>query len=237
MDVDRGGTAGAALGRDEAGVALLMTLLSMTVLMTLGGALILLTITETTLAAAYRDGAETFHAADAAVSRAMTDLAVAGDWNDVLAGRSVSTFTDGPSGGTRALRDGTVVDLDVASHMARCGRPGTCTASDMDAATAERPAGVNNPRWQLYAYGWMRDMMPPGRIASPVYLVVWVGDDAAETDGDPLLDGGGTSNPGDGVLVLRAHAYGLRGARRMVEVTVGRGAAGVRLLAWRELRV
>lgn len=44
----------------------------------------------------------------------------------------------------------------------------------------------------------------------------------------------------DGAIVVRAQAYGLRGAERTVEVTVTRageaGPVGVRLLAWRELR-
>ena len=48
--------------------------------------------------------------------------------------------------------------------------------------------------------------------------VVLVGDDASETDGDPLRDGVPPS-PGAGVVELRAQAFGPRGARRTINMT------------------
>jgi hypothetical protein len=112
----------------------------------------------------------------------------------------------------------------------------------MDAVTPDRPWGRNNPRWQLYAYGRLADMLPAGMIDSPYYVIVMVADDGSENDDDPLRDGTDPSvNPGAGVLALRAEARGARGGRRVIEATLGRaepdaGHIGVRVLSWRETR-
>jgi hypothetical protein len=77
--------------------------------------------------------------------------------------------------------------------------------------------------------------------------VVWIGDDPAENDANPLRDGGppvaeaGTRvNRGLDVITLRVTAWGVRGARRELELTVERadfqGHGGLRLRVWRELR-
>ena len=55
----------------------------------------------------------------------------------------------------------------------------------MDANSKERPWGVNNARWQLYAYGPFAGIAQLARPA-PCYLAVWVADDAREEDADPL---------------------------------------------------
>ena len=60
----------------------------------------------------------------------------------------------------------------------------------MDAYSEERPWLVNNPRWQLFAYGNVGDLLPTGTINSPFYVVVLIGDDPSETDDNPLVDGG-----------------------------------------------
>jgi hypothetical protein len=69
-----------------------------------------------------------------------------------------------------------------------------------------------------------------------------VADDPAETDGDPLVDGS-SGNPGAGVLVLRAEAFGPGGSRAAVELTLARLDAselaadprllGTRVVSWR----
>jgi hypothetical protein len=71
--------------------------------------------------------------------------------------------------------------------------------------------------------------------------VVWIGDDPADRDNLPLVDGqmnaDGTPNLGANVVVLVVQAYGAAGARRAVELTVARQPSGeIRLQAWRELR-
>jgi len=74
---------------------------------------------------------------------------------------------------------------------------------------------------------------------TPAAVIVMVADDGSENDGDPLHDGRSTTNPGSGVLALRAEAFGPRGVRQVVELTVARpeapegGPAGLRVLSWR----
>ena len=114
--------------------------------------------------------------------------------------------------------------------------PAELADADMDAVTAQRPWGPNNPRWQLYAYGRLNDLLPNESIDSPYYVSVLVGDDPSETDAQPLEDGHAA---GAGILVLRAESFGPRGVHMSVEMTVARPAAGqpgLRVLSWREVR-
>ena len=81
---------------------------------------------------------------------------------------------------------------------------------------------LNNPRWQLYAWGRLADWLAGEAIDAGHYVVVLVADDPAETDGDPLVDGPG---PGFGVLLLRAEAFGPGGTHAVVEQTLARVSA------------
>src|SRR5262249_24842413 len=115
-----------------------------------------------------------------------------------------------------------------------------------------RPWGANNPVWRLFAYGRLSDMFPAIARGDSSYVVVMVGDDPSENDGNPLRDGttpcpaghdgaDGSCNPGSGVIALPAEAFGLRGARRPVELTVLRtqtaeAGPSVQVLSWREIR-
>jgi hypothetical protein len=65
-------------------------------------------------------------------------------------------------------------------------------------------------------------MIPTSSIKSPFYVVVMAGDDPSENDGDPLKDGSVATNPGSGVMTLRAEAFGPRGVRKAVELTIAR---------------
>jgi len=217
----------------DQGVALVVALAALSFMLALGGALALATMVDTRIVGNYRYGAEAFHAADAAVERALSELGSVPDWDAVLAGQQGSAFADGLPG-VRTLADGTTVDLVEATAIVRCGRT-TRSDADLVATTARRPWGPNNPRWQLYAHGLVRDLLPAGAIDSRIYIVVWVADDPAENDGDPLRDGATPSNPGRGVLMALAHGYGPGGARRGVEVTFARAGQGLRLLSWREV--
>jgi Tfp pilus assembly protein PilX len=206
---------------DERGVALIVALLSMMLLTALGLALSLTTTTERRISSNYRDGVETLYAADAAVERVMQD--VVPDWNRILDGTATSSFTDGAAG-TRTLPDGSQLDLNQATNMARCGKTSTCSVNDMNTYTDERPWGLNNPRWQLYAHGRLEDVIQTSTINSNVYVIVWMADDPADNDDNPLTDGATTNgaNPGTGVLSMMAIAYGPTGARRVIEATVAR---------------
>jgi hypothetical protein len=101
-----------------------------------------------------------------------------------------------------------------------------------NAANSEpRPWGANNPVWRVFAFGW---------LGPATYVIAWVGDDSAETDGDPSTDGGGPANPGGGILAVRAEAFGAGGAHKILEATVRREVGGVgtpvvRVLSWQEI--
>ena len=95
-------------------------------------------------------------------------------------------------------------------------------------------------------YGRLDRMLPGQRISSQMYVVVWVADDPAENDSDPLRDGGlpigcdpardpgcEDGNPGRGVLVLKAKAFGPDGTQRAIEVTVKR-TDRPRIVSWRD---
>jgi len=122
------------------------------------------------------------------------------------------------------LPDGTTIDLAQALNLANCGKVTACSASDLTANfTGDRPWGVNNPVWQLYAYQRLDAMIPTGSINSNYYVTVMIADDPSENDNDPLHDGASPStNPGSGVLAMRAEAFGPHGSHKVIELTVAR---------------
>jgi hypothetical protein len=213
--------------RDEQGVALIIALMSMVLMMALGTALMLTTMTEGRIANNYRDGTEAVYAADAAIERVMQDILTVPDWNDIIGGPQTSAFVDGPANGSRTIPGGTI-DLGEATNVVNCGKVAACADADLVALTDERPWGANNPRWKLYAYGPMSDMLPTETINSQIYVIVWVADDPSENDCNPLKDGevaacdGVGDNLGRGVIAMMAHAYGPNGVLRAIEVTLAR---------------
>jgi hypothetical protein len=88
--------------------------------------------------------------------------------------------------------------------------------------------------------------MTPVSADHDAYVLVWIADDAGDTDGNPLVDGSADDNPGRGIVQLTAHAYGAGGSRRVLEATVARRVQddgqepnpGVapRVIVWREVR-
>lgn len=205
---------------NEKGVALVIALMSMLLLTALGLGLAMTTMTETMITANYRDGGEAMYAADAGFERVMQDLLTIPDWNRILTGSVQSSFIDGAPSGTRTLPDGSTIDLLAATNMLNCAKVTTCSVSDMNAWTPERSYTANNPRWQLYAYSRLADIIETGTVLSSMYVAVWIADDQAETDDDPTTDGGEVG--GRGVLLLRAEAFGPNGARSVIEATVAR---------------
>lgn len=216
--------------RSERGIALIIALMAMTLMIALGTALILTTVTETKITTNFRNNSESLYAADAGLERALDDLLTIPDWNNLLNGNSKSALVDGAPTGMRTLADGTVLNLDEVLSMANCQKVTPCSGADLQAVTIERPWGLNNPQWQLFAYGKLNDIMPQGGINSPYYVVVMVGDDPSENDGDPLHDGVAPCpagqivgcNPGSGVLSMRAEAFGPRGNHKVIELTIAR---------------
>ena len=226
--VDRAASDRVSLG--ERGIALVIALLAMLVMAALGAALMLSAATESKITRNFKNNVEAFYAADAALEKAVGELRAIPDWNLVLAGSVRSAFADGTPHGQRVLGDGRTIDLAEILNDINCGKRGGCTTAALDAVTADRPWGSNNPRWQLFAWGHLRDVASTGMINSRFYVLVLVADDPSECDDNPFVDGGpiascpsGTNvNPGAGVLMLRTEAFGPFGAHRAIEVTIAR---------------
>src|SRR5258706_3836994 len=164
----------------EAGVALIITLMALLLMSAFGAGLLLMTAAETRIAAGFRDAQAALYAADAGIERAVDDLLIVPDWNRLLDGSTLSSFVDGVPGGGRGLDDRSVIDLAQVVNRANCHKVVPCSGVEMDAVSEARPWGPNNPRWALFAYGRVRDLLPPGAIDSPYYVVVMIGDDPAE---------------------------------------------------------
>ncbi len=232
---------------DQRGVALVLALLAMSMMVAFGAALVLTAATESKIARNFSLASEAAYAAGAALERALDDVEAERNWNSVLNGARRSPFADGAPSGPRWLADGTSIDLDAIVSMANCRQLTPCSDDDMNRVTDERPWGLDNPRWQLFAWGRMNDLTMTASVKSPFYILVLVADDEAECDHDPFTDGGPpvppcgggfVFNPGTGVLSLRAEAFGPFGTHRVIEARVARADAGtaVRLLSWHEKR-
>ncbi len=214
-------------------MAVFLTLGTIALLSAVTMALVMATTVDAQIAAAFRNGLEASAAADAAAHRALVELAGIVDWTTVLDGTTRSTFTDGPPGGTRRPPVGPVVDLDVVRSLADCGQAPPCSDAEREAISRARPWGADNPRWQLFAYGPLNLMLPPGAAPSPCYVVVLVADDPSERDGNPARDGS-DAEPGGGIVRVRAEAFGPAGAHRAVELSAARPPSPGQLLrAWR----
>ena len=192
---------------DERGVALIIALMAMMLLTALGAAVVMVSNTETHIAGNYRNSQEALYAADAAVERVVQDLLLIPRWNDILGGTAQSGFVDGGMTASKTLPGG--------GSMSLCCGANTATDQLQAETDTLNLWGANNPQWTLFAWGPLQDMLPNDQIDSPMYVAVWVADDPAETDGNPLTDGNGT-------LTLHAEAVGPSGTRKVVEVTVAR---------------
>ena len=203
--------------RNEDGSALILALMAAVLLALLGAGLVLVGSTEGAIAANFRGGYEARYAADAAAERAVQDLLRLNDWTAVLSGAASSTFTDG----TRTPTLPSAQPLDLVALTT-----GFQAESDVVASW-----GSNNPQWRLFAYGPLAGITGTGTVQS-AYLVAWVADDPAETDGNPFADTNGR-------ITLVARSVGLFQTTRLVEVTlarIGSGPAGARVLSWREVQ-
>lgn len=197
---------------NQEGSALIIALMAMMLLTALGAAVVMVSTTETRIAGNYRDSQEALYAADAAVERVVQDLLLVPRWNDILNGSTHSSFAIGSSTGPIILPTGGSVTL--------CCGTNTATGQLQADTDALNLWGANNPRWQLFAWGPLSEMLPNFQIDSPMYVAVWVADDPADgtggvIDGDPLSDVNGT-------LTLHAEALGPSGTRKVLEVTVAR---------------
>jgi hypothetical protein len=182
----------------EHGVALVVALLAMTVVSALGAALVLLTSTESIIAGNFRHSRQAFYAAEGIAELALAELRGLASWTPVVEGSQRSQFVDGPPDGPRDRPIGSPVNLTEVFNLANCGVPTPC-------------GGV--PRWQLFAFGPVRDLLPGEGLESPFYVAALVGAVA------PAEDGGL-------VVTIRGEAFGPRGTHHAVDVTVSRTAGG-----------
>jgi hypothetical protein len=191
-------------------MALAISMMMLTLLTALAGALVLGTVTETAIAASYREGVETFYAAEAAVEFVIDELDAAGNWQEIVDDGSVSDFADGPPAGTRQVGS---ITIDLA-------------AAAGDIVTAARDSNYDVV-YQLFAYGRLADLIPAVAARSPYYLVVCIG--GLDTDETEELS----------MMRVVGRAYGPTGSRRSVIVTVSRPSGSeepLRVVSWHELR-
>jgi hypothetical protein len=188
---------------DQNGTALIIALMATMLLSALGAAVIMVSRTETAIANNYRNSQEALYAADAAIDRVVQDLLMVPRWNDILAGTTQSGFIDGTAAAAKTLPGGGTITLTSAT---------TELQTNTDTANLW---GANNPQWKLFAWGPLSEIANQVVIDSPMYVAVWVADDPAETDDNPLADVNGT-------LTLHAEAIGPGGTRKVIEVTVAR---------------
>jgi hypothetical protein len=191
----------------EEGIALIIALMSMMLLTALAAGLVMVTNTESRISANYRNAQEALYAADGAAERVVEELLLIPRWNDILAGGVQSAFIDGGSTGVKEIPGGGSVTL--------CCGTNSITGQLQADTDGVGYWGPNNPQWRLFAWGPLSDMLPNNAIDSPMYVAVWIADDPAETDNNPVADGNGTLN-------LHAEAYGPGGTRKVIEVTVAR---------------
>ena len=208
------------LGTDR-GIALIVTLLAISLFTALGLGLTLSSSSARLADHNHEVAVTLLNAAESALELASRDLAAIADWNGVLDGSIRSPAVDGMPGGIRTIPGGGSVDLTRFTNQLTCGRDTLCSDAQRASSTAERPWGADNPRWRLFMHTAFTAGNSP-RQRQPLYIIVWIGDDASETDGDPGMDGGGPSQEGRGVLRARAEAFGAEGARRAIEAELAR---------------
>lgn len=224
------------------GIALVITLIALAVFSALGLGLLLTTSAARITGANHRDAVHALNGAEAALELAARELMSIADWNVVVAGLQQSRLVDGPPTGSRNLHGGSL-DLTTLTNQITCDRSSLCTDAGVRASTHERPWGANNPRWQLFVYGFLSSFAGARAGVPDTYVIVWIGDDAREADGNPLVDGGGPAGEGRDIVRARAESFAPGGTRRVVETDFVRPCqesggsrtcgAGIRVQSWR----
>lgn len=198
----------------ESGTSLLAVLMIVPVVAILAGAVVWLSSAEAIFSARHRESVEARFALAAALERAVADLRELPDWSPVLGEVVGSGFVESAE---PRLDDGTTIDLNRLD------------ARLQQRSDASSRWGADSPAWVRFAWGRLDTLVPPGGGPPlPLYLVVWVADDGADGDGNPLVDS-------NAVVQVRAEVFGPRGRRRAASVMLARiaqGPAGVRRVSW-----
>jgi len=183
------------------GAALLLALVATTIVAALGVAVLLTTETETRIVSDFGRAAEAREAAGSAIDRVITVLEPAIDWSPALSGGLT-----GPVDSSLRLTTpgGAAIDLDAARN-------------DLQAETDAIAQGASNrPVWRLIMSGSLASLTGFAAGETLAYVAAWVADDWRESDGDPLTDS-------NGIVILRAEAWGRGGAFRALDVTLAHG--------------
>ena len=180
-------------------MALLTALFATALLMGLGLSILLLGSAETTLASHDRDARALGYASRAAATVAAADLRA----RPACAGLATPGLVPEVSATPGGFVDSTLVPaapwggsaLDLRALTGRL-------QADSDAAA---PSGGPAPAWRLFEYGALARLVPESASRNPYYLIAWVADD-------------------NGLVVIRAVAYGPGEGRSITEVSVTRQA-------------
>jgi hypothetical protein len=196
-------------------MAILPAVLATAILAGLGVALALMGIEEALLAGHDRAARALRLASQSAARLAVADLTSAPAWGAIsaLPSRFVETMPSPP-------RPWDPSPLDLAAETIR-------VQAETDAA---RGNGESPRTWRLFISGPFA-RAAPGSGCGPFYLLVWVADDGADTDGDPSVDS-------NGIVTVRADALGPDGGRASTLLSVMRtpvsgGPDAVRVLTIR----
>jgi hypothetical protein len=229
------------LARGERGVAVLVTLVALGLVSVVGMAIVLSSSIDRLAAANHAEAAELLNLVEAGLELAARDLSSVGDWDQVLNGSVRSPRAEGSPDGVVYPWPGIAIDLPRLTNLLICGSASSCSDAARRAVALERPWGANNPVWRPFLH--LRLSLPSPSRNHEAYVVVWIGDDGSERDGDPVRDGGGPASEGRYILKARAEGFARSGGRRAIDADVARLCSGegseaiclpgVRILAWR----
>ena len=211
---------------EERGAALIAALMITSLIGALMASLVFVVVTDSRIGRHQQAAESGRYAAAAGVERLIGELRRLPSWQLVPStSSSLSSFNDGQV--TPRLADGSPINLL------------RLTADRQAASDAFYPSGANRPLWSLYAHASLSRMVSGDSRSPNPYVVVWVADDPEDGDGDPARDS-------NGVILVRAEAFDVRGAWRAVDVTLGAAivrdadgtpiASRVSVIAWREAR-
>ncbi len=174
----------------------------------LSGGLALLGYTERSIASTHLRAVQAGYAADAAIRLAIGAVSQAPESAGWPSGGMVPRLESADQ--VMVIAAGDPVDLNARTV-------------ELNRDAARRwPLEADTPQWRLAGWGRL-----PGMASSPIRVAVWVADDVMDGDGRPAEDL-------NGVLMIRAEAFGSRGAARAVLAHIQREVGGIRILSWRE---
>ena len=208
--------------RSDAGIALLLVVISLALFLAVTAGLVLMSSMEMRMAGAERARHAVRGAAEVALERALQELAIAADLNEILAG---------------SVRSG-VAGADLAPDVGEWGVLDLSALTDglQRETAAANQWGADGQVWRLFGYAPLDVLLDAAGLGasgadvsagSPFYTVAWVSDDPADGDGNPSADANGR-------VTVRAEAFGPFRSRQALVATVRRQGGSLELISWRE---